>query len=303
MANPISRPPASSGQGEALATWGLWGVLLAMIAVTYTRLDSEVLYHVTGNGLSGAMSRVVVEMNYPLSLVSIPLILIALDALPRGWWWVGGPALVLCAVTAWPGVVDDADLDVRLINAVPALGVMTALVLSLVAARRTSARFAPRSRYDPVRVALVLAVLVLSLPWIAADLGFYLPDSVFIMERPVTGSDGVTTTAVHLGHHHGFDGALILISALVLSRARLRSASLALATKLFVSLMLAYGAVNFAQDFWHEQIVKRHWSEWQIPGATKPSLTLIWLVILAATAGAALLLSFEERSRSDPASG
>ena len=67
-------------------------------------------------------------------------------------------------------------------------------------------------------------MLVVSIPWIAAILGFYLPEGIFIMERPGI-EDGVTIAAVHLGQHHGFMGALIVASALLLSRSRLPQAA------------------------------------------------------------------------------
>ena len=44
------------------------------------------------------------------------------------------------------------------------------------------------------------------------------------------------------------------------------------------------------QDLWLEQVVKRGWVEWEIPGALRPDLTAVWLVIvaLAAVFGAVL---------------
>ena len=44
-----------------------------------------------------------IELNFPISLVAIALGLVALASLPRRAWWLGGPAIALCAVTAWPG--------------------------------------------------------------------------------------------------------------------------------------------------------------------------------------------------------
>ena len=45
------------------------------------------------------------------------------------------------------------------------------------------------------------------------------------MERPGLEQDGTTIAAVHLGQHHGFMGALIVVSALLLSRPRLPPAA------------------------------------------------------------------------------
>jgi hypothetical protein len=215
-----ARGGEGSGQGEAAATWALWAPLLVAIVVTYARLDPDELYNVSRDGLAGGLSRAVLEVNFPVSLVAIALVLVALDVLPDGAWWVGGPAIALCAVTAWPGVVDQDDLDARWINLVPALGVALALGLTVAAARRAGTSFAPRLALDTARISVAAVALLLSIPWLAADLGFYLPEGVFIMERPGLEPDGTTIAAVHLGHHHGLDGTLIVLSALLLSRPR-----------------------------------------------------------------------------------
>lgn len=274
----------SGGHGDVWVTWGIWGVLLAAMAVTYTRLDVSELYSVSRDGLDGAASRVLVQINFPISLVAIAVLLMAMDVLDRRWWWAAGPAMVACAVTAWPGVVDDKDLDARLVNVIPALGVATAIALTVIATRKTSWRRHGARPFDRHRWTIVAITMFFSLPWIAVDLGFYLPDFGFITERPITGSDGAVNPAVHLGHHHGFDGALILISALSLSRASVKPGALGNVTTGFVSLMAAYGAINFVQDLWHEQIAKRGWVEWDFPNALKPTLTPIWVVILALSA-------------------
>lgn len=280
-------------QGDVLATWAIWMVLLGAMAVTYARLDIADLYNVSHAGVAGAVSRLLVQLNYPIALVAIAAVLIALDTLKGRWWFLGGPVITASVVTAWPGVVDDGDLDARLINIVPALGVAGALTLTIVATRGSGAALEPRCRFDTGRVVLAAVVLFLSLPWIAADLGIYLPDVIFITERPITGSDGVVNPAVHLGHHHGLDGSLIVLSALFLSRPKLHSPTLKSATTGYVALMAAYGAINATQDFWHEQIQKRGWVDWTFPKATEPTLNAIWLLILAATVGFFVLLSKE----------
>lgn len=287
----------AAGQGEAIATWALWGLLVIALFVTYTRLDPVELYHVSGDGVSGGLSRVLVALNFPIALISIALVMVALDSLPARAWWIGAPAIVMCAVTGWPGVVDQNDLDARLVNVVPALGVVLALGLGVAAFRRSGLGRAPALRFDRARTLLVVVVLVLSLPWILADLGVFSPEWVFIMERPITGSDGNVAPAVHLGHHHGLDGALLVVSAALLSRVRLRSVRLAVASTLYLSLVFAYGAVNFAQDFWNEQLAKRGWVDRKIPGALEPALEPIWSVILVIAALTALVLRWEAKRR------
>jgi hypothetical protein len=294
-------------QGEPLAVWALWAVVLGMILVTYWRLDPDTpeatddLYHVSGNGLGGGLSRVLVELNFPVAIVAILVVLVALDALPRTAWALAAPAIVLCAVVAWPGVVDQDDLDARVVNAIPALGVTIALGLTVAAGRRAGFAIADRLPLDVARLGAAVAVLVLSIPWIAAELGFFLPDGIFIMRRAAPDTDGLPIAAVHLGHHHGFDGALVALSALLLSRPRLRPGSTARVTLAVTALAFAYGIVNCVQDAWNEQLVKRGTLDWAIPSAILPSLSWVWLAILVIAALTALVLRGESRRIDSPA--
>jgi hypothetical protein len=284
-----------TAQGEALATWAIWALVLVAIVVTYTRLDSAELYHVSNDGLAGGLSRAVIELNFPIALVAIATTLLALGVLPRRTCWIGGPAIALCAVTAVPGVVDQDDLDARWINAIPLAGVALAFGLTIAASRRAGTAFAPRCRFDGVRIAIAVVVLLLSIPWLAALLGFYLPEGIFIMERPAL-DGGKPLAAVHLGQHHGFVGSLLLLTGLLLSRPRLAAGRLATATMLYVSLACAYGAVNMTQDYWNEQLVKRGWIDWAIPSALQPAPEPIWLVTLGLTALTALALRREAQA-------
>jgi hypothetical protein len=285
----------------------MWAVVLTMIFVTYWRLPPDTpeatddLYHVSGNGLAGGLSRVLVELNFPIALVAILVVLVAVDALPRAAWALAAPALALCAVVAWPGVVDQDDLDARLVNAIPALGVAIALGLTVAAGRRAGWDVAGRLPLDPVRLGIAVVVLVVSIPWISAELGFFLPDGIFIMRRAAPDTDGLPIAAVHLGHHHGFDGALVASSALLLSRPRLRQGTTAWVTLAVTALAFAYGIVNCVQDAWNEQLVKRGTLDWKIPGAILPSLSWVCLVILALAVLTALALWRESRRVDSPA--
>ena len=60
---------------------------------------------------------------------------------------------------------------------------------------------------------IVAVVLSISLPWLSAELGFHFPGDVFMGEGIIPEKDGTLIAAVHLGHHHGEDGALLLITA------------------------------------------------------------------------------------------
>jgi len=286
-------PRVGPAQGEALAAWGLWAVVLVAIVVTYARLEPDDLYHVSREGLAGGLSRALVEMNFPVALAAIALVLVAMSALSSGAWWVAGPAIALCAVTAWPGVVDQDDLDARWVNAVPALGVALTLGLSVAAARRAGPGFVSRLRLDPLRIALAAITLFVSIPWISALLGFYLPEGLFVMERPGI-ENGTTIAAVHLGEHHGFMGTLLVWTALLLSRpAAMTGGRLGTIVWLYLSVAFAYGAVNMTQDAWNEQLWKRDVVGWKIPSALLPELEPIWLVTLGLACGVAFLLRRE----------
>ena len=195
-------------QGEALATWALWGLITAVVLVTYSRLDPAETYHVSREGLAGGLSRSVTLVNFPIALVAIALVLVAVAALPRSAWWAAAPAIVLCATIPW--FVDQSNLDAHWGNAVPALGVVIAAVLTVAATRRAGASFAPRRPWDVARLVLAAVVLLVSLPWITADLGFHFPGDLFMGEELGREKDGTLIAAVHLGHHHGLDGALLV---------------------------------------------------------------------------------------------
>ena len=295
------RRAAGAPQGEAIAAWLVSALVLVAITVTYARLDPTELYNVSGEGVAGGLSRALVELNFPISLVAVAIVLVALDALPGRAWAIGGPAIALCAVTAWPGVVDQSDLDARAVNAVPAAGALLALGLTIAATRRAGHGVAPRLPFDPLRVAIAAASLLASIPWLAAEVGAFLPDGLFVMERLVPEADGSRLASVHLGHHHGLDGTLIVLSALLLSRPRIRDVGLSTATLAYVSLAFSYGAVNLAEDFWHEQVVKRGWVDWTIPSALEPGPRPVWLVILLLGALTGLALRSEAGRVDSPA--
>jgi hypothetical protein len=272
-------------QGEALAVWALVALDVLAVLVTYSVVDPSELYSVTGDGLAGGLGRALVQLDFPhVAGAAIPVALLALDVLPRRAWLVGAPAIALCAVFAWPGVVDSDDLDPKPVNALPALGVVLAAGLTVAAARRAGTGFSPRRAGDRLRIAVAVVVVLVSLPWIAAEVGIHLPGGVFLTDEPYAESGGGVTAAVHLGHHHGFMGTLLVLLALLLSRPRLVDARLRRVYALLVSLMLVYGAANLVQDLWHEQVVKRGWTARDIPSVTSPRLAAIWALVLAGTA-------------------
>ena len=250
--------------------------------MTYARIPPHELYHVSGTGIGAGLGRAVVFLNFPLALAALPLIALAAERLrSTGWRVVAVVAAALCAVVFWPGVVDQADLDVKAINALPAAGVALAFLLVVVAGfLRAPARV-------DVPIAVLIAVLTfIALPWIAADLGFFLDNvpvlgSIFLTGKIVDGHP-----AVHHGHHHGMDGTLLVVAALatiaVLRHARSPTLRATVAT--YLGLQIAYGLANIANDAWLEQVVKRGWTSFEIPNVLRPGFTLAWLGIAIAAA-------------------
>jgi hypothetical protein len=262
-------------RGWFFAVGAVWVFLAAVgvaLFVTYWRLPPEQLYSVSERGLALGAGRLLVFLNYPVSLVAIPVAWLAAERIgTRPAFVTAAAATALCAVTAWPGVVDQHDLDAKAINAVPATGAAIALVLSVLAPWERVGRL----RLDPARVALGAMVWVFALVWVAAVLGFYFPGDVLLGEELRRGGDGALRPAVHLGDHEGLDAALLVTGALLLSRLRPRFPVLAL-----VGLACVYGLAVEWRDFWFEQVVKRGWTAWAPPPVLTPRLSAAWAALL-----------------------
>jgi hypothetical protein len=268
--------------------------MTAIVVATYGWVAPEETYHVSREGIVGGLSRALTLVNFPIALAAIALALAAMAVLPPRAWLLAGPAIGLCATIPW--FVDQDDLDARWVNAIPALGVAVALGLTVAATRRAGAAFAPGQLLDRWRVGAAVVVAFVSLPWLTAELGFHFPGDVFMGEEIGLEADGTPIAAVHLGHHHGTDGSLLVLTALLVSRMPIAAVRLRLAFVAYVGLMLSYGAVNMVQDAWNEQVVKRGWTNEGIPSALLPGVEPIWGVVLALAALGVLVL-LRERGR------
>ena len=145
---------------------------------------------------------------------------------------------------------------------------------------------------SPARLVLGAVVLFFAAPYIAAELGFHL-DGVPLLGwifqtgkiAPEPGA-GYLHATVHYGHHHGLDGLLLVVTALLLSRllGGIRRPGLRPLTAAVLSLMLVYGLTNQVEDLWIEQVTKRGWTGWQVPDVLFPKLSLAWAAMLVAAA-------------------
>ena len=292
------RHDARPGLREVRALWAGYALVAAAVFATYARLPVRELYHVSGNGREAGAGRALVFLTFPTALAAIAIVAVAAArARNRVLSWAAALAAALCAFVFWPGIVDQNDLDAKWLNAVPAAGVAIAVAVSIITLRRDGPGPRRRVRGDRIRVAAAVVLLFLSLPWIAADLGF------FIGRWPALGSlfysdewwarfgHARLHRAVHLGHHHGMDGTLLALTAIFLSRTladlppRLRRALGA-----YLGALLVYGLVNMANDFWLEQLVKRGVTSWEVPSFLIPSPSLPWLVGLVLAGVASVLL-------------
>ena len=211
---------------EVAAVWAFFALVAVEILITYSRIPPRELYHVSGSGLTGGASRVLVFLNFPLSLVAIPILAFLADRLPgRSLKIVALVGAVLSAAVFWPGIVSQANLDARPVNAIAAVGVLVAVLLTVVGARRLGRPAGPARRPgDWLRLVVAAAALALALPWIAADLGLYFNGVQALGTLYQTGElraqphVAALHPAVHHGHHHGMDGVLLVLAALLFSR-------------------------------------------------------------------------------------
>jgi hypothetical protein len=284
---------------EIAVTWLLWATVGIAIFATYSRFPASELYNVSGTGISGGLSRLFVLTNYPFGLVAIPVLAILAERLTdRRAHAVAVFGIVLAAAVFVPGVVTQSDLDAKPVNAISAVGMVVALGFTLAALRQGIVRRG-RGAGDRVRVAVCAAAVLVGLPWVAAEVGFYLTGvpglrwlfqtGPYVDHGTYTGEDvahgAIYTPGVHHGSHHGMDGVLLLITAALLSRVvpSIRRGRVRVSVGLYLALMAAYGIGDIANDFWTEQVVKRGWTSWGIPDVTRPTLTVAWAVIVVGT--------------------
>ncbi len=263
---------------EVRVVWGLLAAEAVAVVVTYSRLPANELYNVTGSGLRGGLSRLVVELNFPDALIALAILGVLVPLLSPALRWIAAAAAVLCAYAVLPGVVQQSNLDAKWENAIPAAGVALALALTFLARRPPPSR--PRG--DRARIVVGAVLVVLAAPWIAAVLGFYLDGVPVLGWMFQTGKlasfHDPLHHAVHHGVHHGLQGLLFALTALILSRVPNR-------VSLYLALLFAFGVANMLNDGWLEQVVERGWSSHQVPSVLGFSVNWLWgatLVLAAA---------------------
>ena len=285
---------AHAGFREVWVVWLLFGLAAVAVFETYWRLPPVELWNVSGSGFTGGIGRAFVFLSFSAALAAVAILPILVDRLDSRWASaIALAAALLCATVAWPGVQTENDLDAKWSNGLAVGGVALALALSVWATFRGRPEH-PRTSAAGDRARLIVGAIVLffAAPYIAAELGFFL-DGVPLLGwifqtgviKPEPGS-GELHAAVHHGHHHGLDGFLLAVTALLLSRllGGIRRSGLRTLTAAYLSVMLVYGLTNMANDLWIEQVVKRGWTSWQIPDVLHPEASAAWAAMLAVAA-------------------
>ena len=287
----IPARPQSAGLSEIYLVWLLFALTAIAVFVTYWRLPPSVLWKVHNTGFIGGAGRAYVFLSFSAALAAVGILPIVVDRLQeRRAAFAGLVALVLCATVALPGVQTESHLDPKWSNLPAVLGVGLAFLLTLWASRDGRREFARTSaRGDAARLIVGGLSLFFAAPYIAAELGFFLDGVPVLGSIFLTGAiraepgAGYSHAAVHHGHHHGMDGFLLAVSALLLSRlvGSIRRPLLRALTAVYLALLLVYGLTNQVQDLWTEQIVKRGWTSWDIPNVLHPSLSAAWAAMIA----------------------
>jgi hypothetical protein len=152
-----------------------------------------------------------------------------------------------------------------------------------------------------VRVGLAAVLVFFCAPLIAAELGFFLDGVPFLGWFYETGrlatQPGVPGLhhAVHHGQHHGWQATMLSLTALAFSRLprpRVLDA--------YLALLLAYGVGNLVNDDWLEQVVKRGWTNYEVPSILTPAPNWGWAAVLVGAA-AVWWLWFRQPSPTTPA--
>jgi hypothetical protein len=301
------------GIREALWGWTIWGVVAGTVFVTYARLPARDFYNVTGTGVWSGAARLLVVTGWPISLAAVALLAVATDRLLAAELDRGArrtvtaaaiAATVLCATVAVPGVVTQSDLDAKPVNLLAGAGVLIALGLTLYAWRRTgTGPPAKRTRGDRIALWIAAVYALAALPWIFANLGFYVGDvpglhAVFMSKKILPEAGHPNLRAVHLGNHEGLDGWLLAVTALLLrpGLARMRPTRLRATLAGYLALLLCYGVMVSANDGWNEQLVKRGWTSHGLPSVLSPALNY-GTAILVVAAVMAYLVAFRVPAR------
>lgn len=257
-------------RNAVLAAWAVFGVVLALAIWTYWRLAPGATYHFEDSGVSGAASRSVTYLNYPVAIAALALV-----------WLLGRSVLTivtaaLCLVAFLPGVVSEDDLQARWVNVPATVGVLLAACLTIAVALRDRRGGWPLGRGG---TALLVLLLVVAVPYLVAAAGFYadeVPALGFLRaSQPTPGQPDLPS--VHRGLHDGLFGLQLVAAAVLVSVARAR---LPRGLAPYLALVATYGAWIGFGDLWHEELYKAGYVDAKVPDVLRPAVTPAWGVLL-----------------------
>jgi hypothetical protein len=286
----ISSQPQRRGLTEIWVVWLLFGLATAAVFETYWRIPPSQLWKVHNSGFVGGSGRALVFLGFSPALAAFAALPIVGDRLEdRRADLLAIAAFLLCATVGF--VQTPSHLDPKWSNIWPVVGVALAVALTAWASLRGRREPVQTTRAgDRTRIVLAAVTLLSATPYVAAELGFHL-DGVPLFGwlfqtgkiAPEPGSGNLHAT-VHYGHHHGLDGLLLVVTALLLSRllGGIRRPGVRPLTAAILALLLVYGWTNMVNDLWIEQVVKRGWTSWQVPDVLFPSFSLAWVAMLVA---------------------
>jgi hypothetical protein len=287
-----ARRSQRAGLWEIWLIWTLFGLATIAVFETYWRIPPVELWKVHNSGFVGGIGRAFVFLGFSPAVAAFGVLPIVADRLEdRRADLLAILAAAFCATVAF--VQTPSHLDPKWSNIYPVVGVALAVALTAWATR-DGRRERVRTSLAGDRARMILAAFVLfwATPYIAAELGFHL-DGVPLLGwifqtgkiAPEPGSGNLHAT-VHYGHHHGLDGFLLCVTALLLSRllGGICRLGLRTLTAAILSLMLVYALTNMVNDLWIEQVVKRGWTSWEVPDVLQPSVSFAWGAMLVASA-------------------
>jgi hypothetical protein len=168
--------PVEGDQAEAIVVWRVMAIVAVEVLTTYWRTPPAELYHLAASGLDVAIHQSLGILAFPTGLLAIAITGIAVDRHSgRLVVAVALAAAALGAMVFLPGGLDEGDLDARPVTLLPLVGVAAAVSLTALAAHRHGAgRLGPGLPGDRLRLGFGIVLLVIGLPWMAADLGLLL---------------------------------------------------------------------------------------------------------------------------------
>jgi hypothetical protein len=294
---------ARTGIVDVVAAWTLLAVVATEVFVTYARLPVQELYQVRNTGAGTGGARLLAFIGFPASLVAIAVLGLVSARIHRRTAVLSALAGgALTAAIVWPGALGEAGLETQPARLLAFAGVMLSLGLTTLAERAVGLGAVGREPFDRVRVVLAAILLFGALPWMAADLGFSLDrvpvlNAIFQTDILLRQPGQPLLPAVHDGHHHGMDGVLLALTAMLLSRSLhfVTRPRLRLATGAYLAVVFVYGLTNAVQDFTTEQVVKRGWTTHSIPKMVVPSIRPAWAVVIVLIA--CVVIIWRARSR------